>query len=421
MAVKLSRKVAKEAAAPSITWDSETKGLALRVFGGGTRTFVLKYRIDGRERQYKIGNFPTWSVDAARTEAKELRKLIDQGRDPAGEKRERREAPTIQDLVDRYCREHLPQKRSKLRGLDYMAKRAQYRETAELKTLNEIATRLGQHTKVADVHGGDIQAMHRGFTKDHGPVLANRALGFCSRMFALSLMPVAGENRPWRNAEQGNPCRGIPRNREEPRERFFSAEEMTRIAAALDAYGADARSDSSVDCIKLIAISGCRPQEARLARWEGFAEIGFWTRPSSHMKTNKTLRLPLSPPAIELIERLRKRRKPGQEWVFPGQRKGQPLQTVEHLWKFVRQHAGLGKDARVYTLRHSFASIGAGAGMSLSIIGKLLGHVNHATTARYAHLSTDPLREATTRIGAVIDAANGNGGGEVVRIGKVRP
>ena len=59
-------------------------------------------------------------------------------------------------------------------------------------------------------------------------------------------------------------------------------------------------------------------------------------------------------------------------------------------------------DARLYDLRHSFASIGAAGGLSLPIIGKLLGHTRTPTTARYAHLADDPLREATERIGRAI-------------------
>jgi integrase len=392
---RITAALVRAAPAPSITWDSATKGLCLRVSKNGVRTFCLKYRIDGRERQVKIGNWPTWSVDAARAEAKELRRVIDQGHDPA---------------------EHLPTLRVKLRDLPYMQRKIQYRTTAERKVLDEIAQHLGRHTKVTDIHGGDIKQMHTALTRDHGPVMANRMLGICSRMFSLSLVPVAGENKPWRNAEQGNPCKGIARNHEESRERFFSQSELAAIAAALDAYGNDVRSEAAVNAIRLVMLTGCRPQEARLAQWSQFDEPGFWVKPSAHMKTNRTHRLPLSPGAVELIGRWRKRRKTDAVWVFPGQKRGEPLATLEHPWKFVRQHAGLAPTDRLYDLRHSFASIGAGGGLSLPIIGRLLGHTNPRTTARYAHLADDPLREAADRIGAVIHGATNGGGAEVVRI-----
>jgi integrase len=81
----------------------------------------------------------------------------------------------------------------------------------------------------------------------------------------------------------------------------------------------------------------------------------------------------------------------------------------------VRKEAGLGKDARLYDLRHTFASVGAGGGLSLPIIGRLLGHTQPRTTQRYAHLADDPLREAAEKITTVITGA-GKPGAEVRQI-----
>jgi integrase len=131
-------------------------------------------------------------------------------------------------------------------------------------------------------------------------------------MFALALVPKAGETLPWRNAVQGNPCKGIQNNHEEARERYFSKAELERIAVALQTYPGGA-----ADCIRLIMLTGCRPGEAMSATWEQFdVEPGFWIKPSGHVKQRKAHKLPLSPPAIELIERLRKKRR--GRWVFPG-------------------------------------------------------------------------------------------------------
>jgi integrase len=218
------------------------------------------------------------------------------------------------------------------------------------------------------VHGGDIADMHRRITEANGTVRANRILAICSKMFAMSLVPRAGETHPWRNAMQGNPCKGVERNYEEPRERFFSQAELAAIGDALNEcreYGAAA------DCIRLILLSGCRPSEAMKARWSEFDEPGFWIRPSAHVKTRKTLKVPLSPPAIELIDRLRKKRGKSPH-VFPGKVPGKPLVVLYHCWRDVRRRAGLEPGARIYDLRHSFASIGAGGGLSLPVIGRLL-------------------------------------------------
>ncbi len=116
---------------------------------------------------------------------------------------------------------------------------------------------------------------------------------------------------------------------------------------------------------------------------------------------------------MELVERLRKRRKVGATWLFPGQRAGEPLKQLRSCWHWVRDRAGLGADARIYDLRHTFASVGAGGGLSLPIIGRLLGHTQARTTQRYAHLADDAVRQAADKIGAVIAGA-GKAGAPVV-------
>jgi hypothetical protein len=218
--VRLNNKFVEALGPDEMWWDNDPRaaGFGVRSYLGGSRSFFLDYRIAGRQRRITIGPFPRWSADAARERAKEWRKLIDQGHDPAGEKRERREAPTVQDLIDRYVKDHLSKKSTE-----------PVRIADEKRMLAEIGRRLGEHTKVADVHGGDIAEMHRKIGESIGrggkprPVRANRILSVCSKMFALSLVPLAKENAPWRNAVLGNPCRGVERNHEEGRERFLSS------------------------------------------------------------------------------------------------------------------------------------------------------------------------------------------------------
>ncbi len=158
-------------------------------------------------------------------------------------------------------------------------------------------------------------------------------------------------------------------------------------------------------------LTGCRPVEAVNATWRQFDDQpGFWVKPAATIKQRKTHNLPLSPPALELIARLRKTR--GGSLVFPGRAPGQPIRTLGHVWTFVRKRTGFGADERLYSLRHTFASVGASGGLSLPVIGKLLGHTQSRTTQRYAHLSDDPVREAAGKIAAVIAGA-GKAGGKV--------
>jgi len=458
---KLTSDLIKSAPAPkrgAVTlWDTDhkeaVKGFGCRIFAptkrhrDGARSFFLNYHVDGIERRHTIGAFPTWSVTAARAEAKELRKRIDQGENPAVDKRERRDAPTVQNLIDRYIEDHLPTKAQGRRAKD------------ERRMLAEIGKSLGPDRKVADIHFGDMEKLHKTITASGRPVRANRVLAVASKMFSLSLRPRAGEDKPWRDASMGNPCRGVQRNPEQGRERFFSEAELAALGDALEAYG----STPASDCIRLVMLTGCRPAEAALATWEQFEkESDNWVKPSAHTKQRREHRVPLSPPAIELIERIRKQRGKcrAKDWIFPGQKAGEPLKDYWDCWGEVRERAtvllwgdskdepiaklvadlrkGLGREptakeclgaasrrkielpvallqARLYDARHSFASIGAARGLSLLVLGKLLGHTLSRTTEKYAHLGDDPLREAAAAIAGTIAGA-GKAGADVLPI-----
>ena len=394
--IRLTNRFVVQLTGEDMWWDDDPKatGFGVRSYPGGGKSFFVDYRLNGRQRRYTIGPFPRWSAESARDEAKKLRKGIDRGLDPAGDKRARRTAPTVQDLIDRYVEDHLPKKSV-----------VGPRLGDEKRMLGEIGDKLGKHTKVSDIHGGDIAEMHRRITESGRLVRANRILAICSKMFSLALVPKAGETLPWRNAAQGNPCKGVSKNYEEAKERFFSQSELTAISDALARYRGDA-----ADCVRLIMLTGARPIEAMKASWEEFdKEPGYWVKPTAHTKQRKVHKLPLSPAATELVDRLRKKRK--GKWVFPGDVPGAHLTVLSRVWTFVRKQTGLGKDARLYDLRHTFASVGAGGGLSLPIIGRLLGHTQPRTTQRYAHLADDPLREAAEKITTVI---TGKGKGAAV-------
>jgi integrase len=452
MALKLTdtwlRKQAPPSTGDETHWDSEITGFGVRIFApssrrpSGAKSFFVNYRVDGREKRLTIGSFPDWSVEAARPEAKELRRRIDQGEDPAQQRKTRREAPTVRDLAERYRDEHLPTK----------AASSQKNDWAMIE--NDILPAIGDR-KVADVHMGDIEAMHRAITAGGRIVRANRILAVASAMFALSLRPREGENAPWRDQAQGNPCKGVARNHEEGHERFFSPAELAALGDALANYGENGPTPAS-DCLRFIMLTGCRPGEAMLATWEQFdAEPGFWVKPSAHTKQRKPHRVPLGAAAAELIERIRAERektprRARSEYVFPGQSHGEPIKQLRSTWEAVTEAASvalwrdakdprvaglvadlersLGRaprfgeataiaqtagvklppaphDARIYDLRHSYASVGAGGGLSLQIIGRLLGHTQMRTTQRYAHLADDPLREAAAKITAAIAGA----------------
>jgi integrase len=457
MASKLAKDLIKKEPAPekgAVTlWDSEITGFGIRLYAPsrrnpqGTRSFFLNYRTDGIERRFTIGDFPTWSVEAARAKAKELRKRVDDGDDPAAQKRERREAPTIRELVDRYVSDHLPKK---------AANESKSRRNDELRMLDLIGEGLGWRTKVADVHDGDIEALHGRLTSQNGPVRANRVIAIASKAFSLSLKKLPGEKEPWRDAKQGNPVTGVERNPEDGKERFFSEVEIAAISDALSTQ----QDRASADCLRWIMVTGCRPGEAMKSTWAQMeAEPGVWLKRSAHTRQRKVHRLPLSAPALAMLEQLKEKRKPNNPHLFPGQIVGAPIAQIWAAWYAVRDLATIALwrsastdiaemidgienvtkrpatieeckqaaeqlgiilpigllDARPYDLRHTVASVGVAGGLSLFVVGRLLGHTQFRTTQRYAHLADSPLRDAANRIGVVIAGA-GKPGAEVVPI-----
>ena len=216
MGEKLTEKLVRELTAPGngnrIVYDTEVRGFGARITAAGSRSFVLNYRINGRERRHTIGQFPVWSVRTAREEAAKLKRDIDRGRDPVGEREEARSAPTVAELADRYLAEHAEAK-----------KKASSVEEDRRNLRSHVKPELGD-LKVAGVTSEDIARLHSLMRRT--PVAANRTLSLLSKMFVLA--------ETWKLRPQNtNPCRGIDRYPEHSRERLISPEELTRLGDVL--------------------------------------------------------------------------------------------------------------------------------------------------------------------------------------------
>lgn len=357
-----------------ITYDTEVAGFGIRMTAGGSRSFVLNYRIDGRERRYTIGAYGRneWSVKAARKRAGELRKKIEAGEDPQAVRVDKRQAATVKALADRYLKEHASKKRSK--------------RDDESMIDNIIKPKLGS-MKVAAVRFTDIDKLHHSMSKT--PYRANRTTALLSKMFSLSIR--------W-EMRTDNPANGIERYHEEKRKRFLSQAEIDRLSDALVNYP----NQTVANVIRMLMLTGARSGEVRNATWDQFdLNGGVWVKPSSHTKQKEDHRVPLSAPAMQLLADIYDEDKKPEDYVFPGKRPGKPLQELKGAWTKISKEAGI-TDVRVHDLRHTYASILASSGFSLPMIGALLGHTQTQTTDRYSHLIDEPLREATERVGAAV-------------------
>jgi integrase len=243
------------------------------------------------------------------------------------------------------------------------------------------------------VHRADIASLHHSLRKT--PYEANRLLAMTSKMFSLA--------ERWGLRPDGtNPAKNIDRFREEQRERYLSREEVARLWALLNSpAGRALASESSIVAIKLLVLTGRRLSEVLNLKWAWVdLQAGILRLPDT--KTG-ALTVSLNQPALNVLRELREQAGTG-EYVIPGQRSGRPLVNLQKPWRRVR-HAAQLDDVRLHDLRHTFASIGAGLGMSLPMIGRLLGHSQAQTTARYAHLAQDPVRDAADAIGSELMSA----------------
>jgi integrase len=389
MAIKLTDGIVKALPAPTdrgqeITWDSAVAGFGLRVTAAGARAFILNYRTRlGRGRRYTIGSFPDWKTAAARAEAAELKKLVDRGGDPLGEIQAGRAAPTVNDLCERFITEVLPRNRP--------STQKEYR----LQIASDIRPRLGR-LKVANVTFSDVDALHRSITA-RAPYRANRCVALLSRLFSMAI------RWHWR---ADNPCKGVERNQEHKRRRYLSPDELARLTEAL----AGLHDQQSADIIRLLLLTGARRGEVLAARWDDIdLAAGVWNKPGATTKQKTEHAVPLSDAALRLILGVRRRVPADAEWVFPAP-DGFHRREVKASWAAVCRAANI-NGARVHDLRHTYASVLASAGLSLPVIGALLGHTQASTTHRYAHLFDDPLRAATERASAII---TGKPSGDVV-------
>jgi integrase len=400
MAIKLTDRVARALIAPHranrITYDEEVRGFGLRVTAGGAKSFVLNYRVGGRERRITIGRYPEWSVAAARERARSLKRRVNLGDDPMQERHDEREAPTVAEMCDRFEQEYLPKRRPATQR-DYLGILNKY-----------VRPKLGR-TKVADLVHSDIDLLHREISK-RAPYRANRAVAVMSRMMNLAM------TWGWR---VDNPARGIERAPEVKRNRFLSSPELVRLTRALRRHP----ERTSANAILLLLLTGARKNEVLGARWGQFdLENGVWTKPSAHTKQKEDHRVPLSAPALALLIEIQREVHPSTresdhdktgnsrnaDFVFPG-KGNRPLTEIKRLWSSICKSTEL-QDLRIHDLRHTYASILASSGLSLPIIGALLGHTQAATTQRYAHLIDDALRQATERVGAIVANTAGDGG-----------
>ena len=384
---KLTKRVVDSLAADGrelLVFDDDVAGFAVRVRPSGVKTFLVQYRVGGRKgrtRRVKIGRYGVVTAEEARTKARELLGAVAKGENPAQAISEHRRAPTVAEVCDRFLREHVAERCKP-------TTQREYRRCVELF----IKPAIGAF-KLADVSRADIAQLHHSWRET--PYQANRTLGVLSKLF--NLCEVWGL-RP----DGSNPCRHVQKYAERKRETFLSAEQLRRLGEVLAEVEAEGtESPYVVAAFRLLVLTGCRLSEIQKLKW-AYVQPEYLALPDSKTGARK---VPLPPAARQVLEALP--RQAGNDYVIAGLISGQHATDLQRPWRRIRNRAGI-PYVRIHDLRHTYASNAVAQGLSIIMVGKLLGHTQIQTTMRYAHLADDPVRKAAEQVSAGLNSALGN-------------
>ena len=362
----------------TVFWDRELTGFGVRVYPTGARVYIAQARGPEGPRRVAVGRHGVIHAEQARQRAALIIARIKAGETPVPEPMKPSGGPSVAEVAARYLTE-------------YVSVRCKPSTAAATRSVleNHIVPTLGK-LPLAAVERAQVAELHQ---RLYGtPAVANMAVRILSAMYRLAC--------EWGIVPEGlaNPCRSIVKYPEHKRERFLTDEEFVRLGEALDEVEAGGGASApSVAAIRLLALTGCRRSEILSLRWEDVAfDESELKLPDA--KTGARV-VPLPPRAVELLASLP--RIEGNHWVIPGRKPGTHLRQIDDAWRVVRARAGL-EGVRIHDLRHSYASRALALGESLPMIGRLLGHKQIETTARYAHLARDSAQEAAERVAASI-------------------
>ena len=367
-----------------VYWDRDLPGFGVRVYPGGGKVYIAQAREpDKTIRRVTVGRHDVLNADQARRRAAFIITRIRAGEDPVPLPLAARfnGGPTVADLVERYLEEHAA-----------VRLKPETQRRVRVMIHNHILPALGRLPLEA-VERSDIVEFHQKLSDR--PVTANKCVKVLSHMYRLG----AG----WGLVPEGfNPCRSVEKYPERSRERFLTDAEFTRLGRVLDeAVKSGGTPLTAVTAIRLLMLTGCRKSEILTLRWSDVDLDAGELRLADSKTGPRAVQLP--PTAVELLEALPRRK--DSPWVFPGNDRDGRYSGggLDHAWRTVRAASGL-EDVRLHDLRHSFASRALALGETLPVIGKLLGHSDIETTARYAHLAHDSIHETAERIASSIAA-----------------
>ncbi|MDO9311897.1 MAG: site-specific integrase [Nitrosomonas sp.] len=356
--------------------DIKTLGLQLRVTTSGIKTFSVYRRIKGgNPERVTLGRYPDMTIEQARKSAAEINQHIISGKNPADRLREAKREMTLSDLFQ-----------------EYMERRAAFNKRPDKpKATYRLYLSDWNNRKLSTIRHEEVDRLHKKIGRSNGQVTANIVLKLLHVMFNKAI-------NEWRIWKGENPAHGIAKFPEQSRDRFLQSDELPRFFQSV----AEEENETIRDYVLISLLTGARRSNVLAMRWK---DINFdraeWRIEETKNGTPQTITL--SPEVIEILHN----RKPsdGAVFVFPGSGKSLHLEEPKKGWKRILERAGI-EDLRLHDLRRTLGSWQAKTGASLAIIGKSLNHKNQNTTAIYARLDLDPVRDSVNKAtSAMLQAA----------------
>lgn len=347
-------------------YDTKVRGLELMLTDQGTKSFKVYRKFNNKPIRVTLGKYPEMTIENARREAQSIINKLNEGKNPNNEKKKLRAETSLGDLFALYMERHSKQEK----------KTWKYDERDVPRFLGHWFQR-----KLSDITKQEIQALHEKIRSENGLYQANRLLARVHIIYNKAI--------EW-GWEGVNPATGIKKFKEKSRDRFLHPDELPRFFESLDAE----QNDTIRDYIYVSLFTGVRKTNVLEMRWEDlYLERKEWLVPDT--KNGDPLRVHLVDSVIELLQKRRGSYGSG-EWVFPGTGVTGHLMEPKAGWKRILDRADL-KNLRIHDLRRTLGSWQAATGANSFMIGRSLGHKTPQSTAVYARLNLDPVRDSVEK------------------------
>lgn len=347
-------------------YDTKVRGLELMVTDQGTKSFKVYRKFNNKPIRITLGKYPGMTIEQARNEAHKVITEMLKGKNPNEEKKKLRAETTLEELFSLYLNRY-----SKPNNKTWKSDE------------RDVPRFLGHlfPKKLSAIPKSEIQIIHDKIREENGLYQANRLLDRIKAIYNKAI--------EW-GWEGINPATGIKKFKEKSRDRFLHPDELPRFFESLDAE----QNDTIRDYIYVSLFTGVRKTNVLEMRWEDlYLERKEWLIPDT--KNGDPLRVHLVDSVIDLLKK-RLEAYGSKEWVFPGAGATGHLMEPKAGWKRILDRAGI-KNLRIHDLRRTLGSWQAVTGANSFMIGRSLGHKSTQSTAVYARLNLDPVRDSVEK------------------------